>query len=90
MPKPRRAALHRVPMRHPGDTAAIEQLIATGTLDPAGIVAILGKTEGNGCLNELTRAYAAQSLTLLLRRHLGAEAAARIALVMSGGTWGRL
>ena len=90
MPKPRRAALHRVPMRHPGDTAAIEALIAAGRLDPAAIVAILGKTEGNGCVNDFTRAYAVQSLTLLLARHLGAEAAARVALVMSGGTEGGL
>ncbi len=90
MPKPRRAALHRLPMRHPGDTAAIEGLIATGKLAPSGIVAILGKTEGNGCVNDFTRAYAVQSLTLMLARHLGAEAAARVALVMSGGTEGGL
>ncbi|CAA9286767.1 MAG: Cyanuric acid amidohydrolase [uncultured Craurococcus sp.] len=90
MPKPRRAALHRLPTRHPGDTAAIEALIADGRLDPAGIVAILGKTEGNGCVNDFTRAYAVQSLTLMLAGHLGAEAAARVALVMSGGTEGGL
>ncbi len=57
MPKPRRAALRRLPTRHPGDTAAIEVLIAEGRPDPAGIVAILGKTEGNGCVNDFTRAY---------------------------------
>ncbi|WP_144404506.1 ring-opening amidohydrolase [Belnapia sp. F-4-1] len=90
MPISRRAVLHRVPMRHPGDTAAIEDLIAAGRLDPSGIVAILGKTEGNGCVNDFTRAYAVQSLTLMLARHGGAEAAARVALVMSGGTEGGL
>jgi cyanuric acid amidohydrolase len=77
-------------MRHPGDTAAIEALIADGGLDPARIVAILGKTEGNGCVNDFPRAYAVQSLALMLARHLGAEAAARVALVMSGGTEGGL
>ena len=90
---PRRALLHRVPMRHPGDTSAIEALITAGTLDPRGIVAILGKTEGNGCVNDFTRAYAVQALSHMLARHLGetAEAvAARIAMVMSGGTEGGL
>jgi cyanuric acid amidohydrolase len=89
MTKPRRAAIHRVPMRHPGDTAAIEALFSAGRLDPASIVAILGKTEGNGCVNDFTRAYAVQSLTLMLARHVG-DAAARVALVMSGGTEGGL
>jgi len=89
----RRAILHRVPMAHPGDTSAIEALFATGALRPAEIVAILGKTEGNGCVNDFTRAYAVQALSLMLGRHLheAPEAvAARIAMVMSGGTEGGL
>ncbi|MBL6454089.1 ring-opening amidohydrolase [Belnapia sp. T6] len=90
MSKPRRAALHRVPMRHPGDTAAIEALFESGALNPAAIVAILGKTEGNGCVNDFTRAYAVQSLSLMLVRRIGAAAAERVALVMSGGTEGGL
>jgi cyanuric acid amidohydrolase len=89
----RRAILHRVPMAHPGDTSAIEALFAAGALRPAEIVAILGKTEGNGCVNDFTRAYAVQALSLMLGRHLheAPEAvAARIAMVMSGGTEGGL
>ena len=64
----RRALLHRVPMRHPGDTAAIEALFEAGTLDPREVVAVLGKTEGNGCVNDFTRAYAVQALSLMLGR----------------------
>ncbi|SDB53972.1 cyanuric acid amidohydrolase [Belnapia rosea] len=90
MPKPRRAVLHRLPMRHPGDTAAIEALIEAGRLDPANLIAILGKTEGNGCVNDFTRAYAVQSLQMMLARRIGAEAAAQVAMVMSGGTEGGL
>lgn len=54
----KQAAVFRVPMRHPGDVSAIAALIEAGTLDPATITAILGKTEGNGCVNDFTRAYA--------------------------------
>jgi cyanuric acid amidohydrolase len=89
----RRALLHRVPMRHPGDTASIEALFDTGTLDPRQVVAVLGKTEGNGCVNDFTRAYAVQALSLMLGRWLDEapeSVAARIAMVMSGGTEGGL
>lgn len=82
----RRAEVFRVPMRHPGDVSAIAALIASGALDPATITAILGKTEGNGCVNDFTRAYAVQSLTQLL----GPDSHNRIAMVMSGGTEGGL
>ncbi|MFT8243757.1 ring-opening amidohydrolase [Roseomonas sp. BN140053] len=89
----RRAALHRVPMRHPGDTAAIEALFDAGTLDPAAVVAILGKTEGNGCVNDFTRAYAVAELGTMLAARLGTTREAvlnRVAMVMSGGTEGGL
>lgn len=89
----RRASVHRVAMRHPGDVAAIEALFDTGVPDPRDVVAILGKTEGNGCVNDFTRAFAVQSLTQMLAARLGAtpaEVAHRVAMVMSGGTEGGL
>ncbi|MBP0462378.1 ring-opening amidohydrolase [Roseomonas sp. PWR1] len=89
----RMASVHRVPMRHPGDVTGIAALLDAGTLRAASIVAILGKTEGNGCVNDFTRAYAVQALSLLLARRLGTteeDVAARVAMVMSGGTEGGL
>lgn len=80
-------------MRDPGDTSGIEKLIESGALDPRGIVAILGKTEGNGCVNDFTRAYAVSALQNMLAPRLGAtpeEVGRRIAMVMSGGTEGGL
>jgi cyanuric acid amidohydrolase len=77
-------------MRSPDDTGRIERAIAAGTIDPQAIVAILGKTEGNGCVNDFTRGYATQSLRLLLLRYLDPAAVERICLVMSGGTEGAL
>ena len=80
-------------MAHPGDLSAIEALIDGGSLDPAAIVAILGKTEGNGCVNDFTRAYAVAELGTMLAGRLGTTRAAvleRVAMVMSGGTEGGL
>lgn len=80
-------------MRHPGDTAEIETLFDTGEVDPARVVAILGKTEGNGCVNDFTRAFAVQSLSFMLARRLDDSpqaVAERVAMVMSGGTEGAL
>ena len=63
----RQALIHRVPMRHPGDVSGVEALFDDG-LRPDAVVAILGKTEGNGCVNDFTRAYAVQALEHLLAR----------------------
>lgn len=90
---PRQALAFRVPMRHPGDVSAIAALFEAGTLRPEDVVAILGKTEGNGCVNDFTRAYAVSALAAMLGARLGTtpEAVmARVALVMSGGTEGGL
>jgi cyanuric acid amidohydrolase len=85
--------VHRVPMRDPGDVSEILRLIEAGCLAPREIVAILGKTEGNGCVNDFTRGYATMAVSSALARHLeipADEIASRIAIVMSGGTEGGL
>ncbi len=89
----RQALVHRLPAAHPGDVAPLAALIDSGALDPAGIVAILGKTEGNGCVNDFTRAFAVQSLAAMLAQRLGTTPEAvlqKVAMVMSGGTEGGL
>ncbi len=89
----RRALVHRVAARHPGDAAAVAALFDDGALRPEEVVAILGKTEGNGCVNDFTRAYAVEALSHMLAGRLGSTAEAvahRVAMVMSGGTEGGL
>ena len=83
------AKVHRISAAAPNDTSGIEQAIAEGRIDPAGIVAILGKTEGNGNVNDFTRGFATQALTLMLEKHLPANAD-DVCLVMSGGTEGAM
>jgi cyanuric acid amidohydrolase len=51
---------------------------------------VLAKTEGNGLVNDFSRGHATLALSLLFRRHLPAAEAARICLVMSGGTEGAM
>ncbi|WP_439596362.1 ring-opening amidohydrolase [Falsiroseomonas sp.] len=89
----RQAFVHLVPARHPGDAGAVAALFDSGTLDPRQVVAILGKTEGNGCVNDFTRAYAVEALCHMLAPRLAlsaAQVAERVAMVMSGGTEGGL
>ena len=89
----RRAKVLRLATAGPQDTAPLAAAIDSGEIDPATIVAIVGKTEGNGCVNDFTRGYATLALKLLLAERLKcplAEVEARVAIVMSGGTEGGL
>ena len=52
-----RAGVLRLAMAHPGDVSALERLIAEGAVRAADIVAVIGKTEGNGGVNDFTRGY---------------------------------
>jgi cyanuric acid amidohydrolase len=84
------ALVHRLSARAPDDVAPLESAIAAGTISPPGIVAILGKTEGNGCVNDFTRALAVRALRGVLARHLPEAGVDRVSLVMSGGAEGGL
>src|SRR5437660_9897267 len=83
-----RALVHRISAAAPDDVGGIEAAIASGRIDPNGVLAVLAKTEGNGLVNDFSRGHATLALSLLFRRHLPPEQAARICLVMSGGTEG--
>src|SRR5713226_5056798 len=85
--------VYRVSMRDPGDASGISGLIDQGTLAASEILAIFGKTEGNGCVNDFTRGYALSAVSAMLAPRLGIAADAvpdRVAMVMSGGTEGGL
>jgi cyanuric acid amidohydrolase len=86
----REAFVHRIPASAPDDVSGIATAIGMGRIEPKGIIAILGKTEGNGCVNDFTRAFAVQSIQLALRQHMSAGDAEAVCCVMSGGTEGGL
>src|SRR5438552_2161517 len=82
-----------IPTRGPGDVSGLISLIDAGKIEPASILAILGKTEGNGGVNDFTREFAVSALCAALAPRLRLtphQVEQRIAFVMSGGTEGVL
>ncbi len=86
-------SVHKIDMASPSDVSGLAALIDAGTVDPANIIALIGKTEGNGGANDFTRGFATLSYQLLLAKHLAIspeEVGKRVAFVWSGGTEGVL
>jgi cyanuric acid amidohydrolase len=87
----RTARVFRLSMAHPGDLSELDNLIEAGTISASEVAAIIGKTEGNGGVNDFTRGYFTQTLMALLSRHLNRPASQlirEIPCVLSGGTEG--
>ncbi|WP_024507885.1 ring-opening amidohydrolase [Bradyrhizobium sp. ARR65] len=85
------AQVFRLSMAHPGDLSGLERLIVNGTVRAADVVAIIGKTEGNGGVNDFTRGYFTQTLMAVLSQHLNrppAQLIREIPCGLSGGTEG--
>jgi cyanuric acid amidohydrolase len=83
----------RIVTKGPGDVSGLLSFIESGKIDPRSILAILGKTEGNGGVNDFTREYAVSALCAVLAPYVDLPAhrvEERIAFVMSGGTEGVL
>jgi cyanuric acid amidohydrolase len=85
--------VHRLAMANPGDMAGLGGLIEGCEVDPARIVAIIGKTEGNGGANDFTRALATLRAAETIAAAIGETPQSvvdRVALVWSGGCEGVL
>lgn len=63
----------------------LRRLIDAGELDPGKLIAIIGKTKGNVCVTDFTRAFAVSALTQAL-----GENSRGVSMVMSSGTEGGL
>jgi cyanuric acid amidohydrolase len=79
----------KVPAQSPDDVSGLRVLVHEGVIVPGEVLAVMGKTEGNGCVNDFTRGYAVRSLRDFFAWWIG-EDASRISFVMSGGTEGIL
>ncbi len=85
--------VYKMGMEGPGDVSGIEELIDSGAVAPTEIVAIIGKTEGNGLVNDYSRGQADLACKVLLSEKMKIpleEVDERVSLVMSGGTEGVL
>jgi cyanuric acid amidohydrolase len=88
-----KVGVHKVAMAAPNDVSELAGLLDSGEVIASEIVALIGKTEGNGGANDFTRGYATLSYQLLLAKHLGItpdEVGNRVAFIWSGGTEGVL
>jgi cyanuric acid amidohydrolase len=63
-----------IPTSSPSDVSGLQAEVERGSIIPSEIVAILGKTEGNGCVNDFTRGYTTDTLTAYLTGVLGITA----------------
>lgn len=85
------AKVFRIEMESPDDVSGLKALFDKGVLKPEEVLAVLGKTEGNGCVNDFTRGYATMAFSNMLADYLKVtpdEVKKKIAFVMSGGTEG--
>jgi len=88
-----RASVHRFSLTDPGDVSGLRAAISAGAIKPDQIVCVIGKTHGNGLVNDYTRGYLALSLARAIGSSLGEEAEAvfaRVPFVFSGGVEGVL
>ena len=89
----RKIDVRKIEMSGPDDTRVLKALIDEGAVDPKTIIAVLGKTEGNGCVNDFTRGLATLAFKRLIAAETGwseDEVSRKVAFVMSGGTEGVL
>ena len=81
----------KIEMSAPDDVRELKRMIDEKRVDPKEIIAVLGKTEGNGCVNDFTRALSTFAFRKLVAEETGwteEETQKKVAFVMSGGTEG--
>jgi cyanuric acid amidohydrolase len=89
---PQPVEVRKVALKHVSDASGLADLIEGGVLDADRVVAVIGKTEGNGGVNDYTRIIADRAFreVLAARGTRGVRAVGEIPIVWSGGTDGVL
>ena len=90
MPEP--IEVRKVPIAHVSDAGGLADLIDSGVLEADRVVAVIGKTEGNGGVNDYTRILADRAFreVLVAKGSRAPEDVKEIPIVWSGGTDGVL
>ena len=88
MPEP--IEVRKVPLHSVSDASELEKLIRDGVLDADRVIAVVGKTEGNGGVNDYTRIIADRAFreVLVASGTRDTDAVKQIPIVWSGGTDG--
>jgi cyanuric acid amidohydrolase len=90
MPEP--IEVRKVALKSVSDASGLAELIDTGVLEADRVVAVIGKTEGNGGVNDYTRIIADRAFreVLVAKGSRDAQAVRQVPIVWSGGTDGVL
>jgi cyanuric acid amidohydrolase len=81
--------VRKVPIHSVSDATELTKLIEDGVIDADRVIAIIGKTEGNGGVNDYTRIIADRAFReALVAKGADADAVKEIPIVWSGGTDG--
>ena len=88
MPEP--IEVRKVPIESVSDASGLEKLIADGVIEADRVVAVIGKTEGNGGVNDYTRIIADRAFreVLVARGSRSMDEVKQVPIVWSGGTDG--
>ena len=87
MPEP--IEVRKVPLHSVSDASELAKLIDEGVMEAGRVVAIIGKTEGNGGVNDYTRIIADRAFReVLVAKGAPAEQVRQVPIVWSGGTDG--
>jgi len=88
MPAP--IEVRKVPLHNVSDASELARLIDDGVMEADRVVAVIGKTEGNGGVNDYTRIIADRAFreVLLEKGSRSKEEVGEIPIVWSGGTDG--
>jgi barbiturase len=81
--------VRKVPIHSVADASELAKLIDDGVMEADRVIAIIGKTEGNGGVNDYTRIIADRAFReVLIEKGAPAEQVKQIPIVWSGGTDG--
>jgi barbiturase len=88
MPDP--IEVRKVPIKHVSDASGLAELIDAGVMDADRVIAVIGKTEGNGGVNDYTRIIADRAFreVLVEKGSRSVEDVNQVPIVWSGGTDG--
>ncbi|WP_166355070.1 ring-opening amidohydrolase [Phytoactinopolyspora limicola] len=88
MPEP--IEVRKVAIKHVSDASGLAELIDTGVLEADRVIAVVGKTEGNGGVNDYTRIIADRAFrdVLVEKGTRTPDEVKQVPIVWSGGTDG--
>jgi cyanuric acid amidohydrolase len=84
--------VRKIPLKNVSDASGLAELIDTGVLEADRVIAVIGKTEGNGGVNDYTRILADRAFreVLMQKGSRDRDAVLQVPIVWSGGTDGVL